>query len=117
MEEHAERGYRILESSTSELVQLAAEIAWTHHEKWDGTGYPRRLKAEDIPLSGRIVAVADVFDALVSNRPYKKAWTPEEAREHLIASAGSHFDPACIEAFLSRWDAALGIVGGHRLAA
>jgi putative two-component system response regulator len=117
MEEHAERGYRILESSTSELVQLAAEIAWTHHEKWDGTGYPRRLKAETIPLSGRIVAVADVFDALVSHRPYKKPWSPEEAREHLVESAGSHFDPACIEAFLSRWDAALGIVGGHRLAA
>jgi putative two-component system response regulator len=118
MEKHAERGYPILESSTSELVKLAAEIAWTHHEKWDGTGYPRRLKGDDIPLSGRIVAVADVFDALVSDRPYKKAWSPEEARAHLVASAGSHFDPACIEAFLSRWDEVLRIArDGERLAA
>jgi putative two-component system response regulator len=118
MEEHAERGYRILESSTSELIQLAAEIAWTHHERWDGAGYPRQLGGEGIPLSGRIVAVADVFDALVSNRPYKKAWAPEEARNHLVESAGSHFDPACVEAFLSRWDAVLRIARGcERLAA
>jgi putative two-component system response regulator len=117
MEEHAERGYRILESSTSELVRLAAEIAWTHHEKWDGTGYPRRLSGEEIPLSGRIVAVADVFDALTSARPYKKAWAPEEALAHLVASASSHFDPACVDAFVSRWSDVLPIAGAHAAAA
>jgi putative two-component system response regulator len=103
MEAHAARGARILESSSSDLVRLAAEIAGSHHERWDGAGYPRRLKGEAIPLSGRIVAVADVFDALTSERPYKKAWPLAEARAHLAANAGTHFDPACVEAFLSRW--------------
>lgn len=74
MERHAEYGYGILEGSNSDIVQLAAEIALNHHERWDGAGYPRRLAGEDTPLSGRIVAVADVFDALVSDRPYKRAW-------------------------------------------
>ena len=100
MEEHAERGRRILEGSNSHLVQLAAEIAATHHERWDGTGYPKGLSGEGIPLSGRIVAVADVYDALTSNRPYKKAWSKEDALNHLRDNAGSHFDPACVDAFL-----------------
>ena len=100
MEEHAERGRRILDGSSSPLVQRAAEIAATHHERRDGTGYPKGLSGEDIPLSGRIVAVADVYDALTSNRPYKKAWSKAEALDHLKANAGSHFDPACVEAFL-----------------
>ncbi|WP_019903586.1 HD domain-containing phosphohydrolase [Methylobacterium sp. 77] len=100
MEEHAERGRRILEGSGSPLIQLAAEIAATHHERWDGTGYPNGLKGECIPLSGRIVAVADVYDALTSERPYKKAWTKTEALNHLKVNRGSHFDPACVEAFL-----------------
>ncbi|WP_275428087.1 HD-GYP domain-containing protein, partial [Stenotrophomonas maltophilia] len=76
----------------------------SHHERWDGGGYPGGLAGEAIPLPGRIVAVADVFDALVSERPYKRAWPLEKAREHLIAQKGSHFDPACVDAFLSRWD-------------
>ena len=103
MEQHAERGRRILEGSTSEVVRLAAEIAASHHERWDGTGYPAGLKGEDIPLSGRIVAVADVFDALVSERPYKKAWPVDHARAFLSANAGLHFDPRCVEAFLGSW--------------
>src|SRR5215204_648081 len=83
MQEHAERGRRILETSSSDLVRLAAEIAAAHHERFDGEGYPSGLKGEAIPLGGRIVAVADVFDALTSERPYKKAWPLAEARAHL----------------------------------
>ena len=100
MEAHAERGRRILEGSDSRLVRLAAEIAATHHERWDGSGYPAGLRGEAIPLSGRIVAVADVYDALTSDRPYKTAWLPAEALAHLQDEAGRHFDPACVEAFL-----------------
>jgi putative two-component system response regulator len=102
MKTHAEKGYEILRGSKSRLLDLAALIAWTHHEKFDGSGYPRGLKGEDIPLPGRIVAVADVFDALTSERPYKKAWEIETAIQWLQDQAGQHFDPACVEAFLSR---------------
>lgn len=105
MERHAERGRRILEGSSSEVVRLAAEIAGSHHERWDGTGYPAGLAGDAIPLSGRIVAVADVFDALVSERPYKRAWSQAEARAFLVEQSGRHFDPACVAAFLARWDA------------
>ncbi|SEH53982.1 putative two-component system response regulator [Methylobacterium sp. 275MFSha3.1] len=105
MEKHAERGRRILEGSTSDVVRLAAEIAESHHERWDGTGYPKGLRGEGIPLSGRIVAVADVFDALVTERPYKAAWTLERARAFVADQAGRHFDPRCVEAFLAGWDA------------
>ena len=100
MQRHAERGRRILEGSSSLLMQRAAEIAATHHERWDGSGYPAGLAGEAIPLSGRIVAVADVFDALTSDRPYKKAWSEAEALNHIRANAGSHFDPACVAAFV-----------------
>ena len=100
MEQHAERGRRILEGSDSALIRLAAEIAATHHERWDGGGYPKGLSGEAIPLSGRIVAVADVYDALTSERPYKTAWSQAEAVAHLRANAGTHFDPACVAAFL-----------------
>jgi putative two-component system response regulator len=113
MQRHAENGYRMLEGSTSEVVRLAAEIALSHHERFDGTGYPRGLEGEDIPISGRIAAVADVFDALVSERPYKRAWPIEEARAHLVANAGTHFDPACVEAFVARWAEVLDIAGGR----
>jgi putative two-component system response regulator len=104
MEKHAERGRRILEGSTSDVVRLAAEIAESHHERWDGTGYPKGLKGEAIPLAGRIVAVADVFDALVSERPYKQAWPLDRARAFVAEQAGLHFDPRCVEAFLVGWD-------------
>ncbi len=102
MKTHAEKGYEILRGSKSRMLDLAGLIAWTHHEKYDGTGYPRGLKGEDIPIEGRIVAVADVFDALTSERPYKQAWEVERAIHWLRDSGGQHFDPACVEAFLSR---------------
>ena len=104
MELHAERGRSILGGSASPVMRLAAEIAVSHHERWDGTGYPHQLAGEAIPLSGRIVAVADVFDALTTERPYKSAWSPERARDHVAENAGAHFDPRVVAAFLSRWD-------------
>lgn len=117
MERHAERGQRILESSGSSIARLAAEIAASHHERWDGTGYPRGLKGGAIPLSGRIVAVADVFDALSSERPYKKAWPLADARAFLIANAGSHFDAAVVEAFVARWGEVEALADRERRAA
>jgi putative two-component system response regulator len=107
MKTHAEKGYEILRGSRSNLLDVAAVIAHSHHEKFDGSGYPRGLKGEDIPLHGRIVAVADVFDALTTERPYKKAWTLDRAVEFLHAGAGSHFDPLCVAAFINRLDDAL----------
>lgn len=103
MEQHARRGFEILEGSSSELVQLAAEIALSHHEKWDGTGYPARLAGTAIPLPGRITAVADVCDALLSARPYKVPWPLARVRELLTSEAGAHFDPACVAALIARW--------------
>ncbi|MGY2048989.1 HD-GYP domain-containing protein [Methylobacterium sp. JK268] len=111
MEQHALRGQRMLETSSSEVVRLAAEIAGSHHERWDGTGYPHGLAGEAIPLAGRIVAVADVFDALTSERPYKAAWTLEAARDHVVAQAGTHFDPAVVSAFLACWDDVAALAG------
>ncbi|GEO39242.1 putative two-component system response regulator [Skermanella aerolata] len=101
MKQHTLHGYRILDDSASPLVRLAATIALSHHEKFDGSGYPQRLKGKDIPLAGRIVAIADVFDALTSARPYKEAWQVEEALDFLKANTGSHFDPDCMAAFFS----------------
>jgi putative two-component system response regulator len=103
MERHAERGQRILGGSASTVMRLAADIAASHHERWDGTGYPNRIAGEAIPLAGRIVAVADVFDALTTERPYKQAWSLEHARAYLAENAGAHFDPRVVDAFLSRW--------------
>jgi HD-GYP domain-containing protein (c-di-GMP phosphodiesterase class II) len=105
MEQHTTYGYEILRDSESDLVTLAAEMAWSHHERWDGLGYPRGLKGNDIPLAGRIAAVADVCDALASERPYKPAWSLDAVKAHLIANSGTHFDPACVESLFSRWDA------------
>ena len=99
---HTDFGYGILENSASAVIALAAEIALTHHERWDGQGYPRGLGGTDIPLSGRIVAVADVFDALVSDRPYKRAWSVEDTLDYIRTNAGSQFDPSCVAAFLDR---------------
>lgn len=113
MKQHALRGYRMLNDSPSHLLQLASDIALTHHERWDGEGYPQGLRGAEIPLAGRIIAVADVFDALISERVYKKAWPPEQARRHLEAHAGSHFDPDCVAAFVSRWTDILVLVAEH----
>jgi putative two-component system response regulator len=100
---HADIGQRILGDSASELIRLAAEIAGGHHEKWDGSGYPQGLAGEAIPLAARIVAVADVFDALTSARPYKSAMPAEEALRCIQAESGRHFDPDCVAAFAARW--------------
>ena len=111
MEYHTLHGYKILSGSKSPLIRVAAEIAVSHHERWDGTGYPNRLKGTDIPLFGRMAAIADVFDALTSERPYKAAWSPEKARASIIEASGTHFDPDCVAAFLACWDEILGVVG------
>jgi putative two-component system response regulator len=100
MRDHTVIGARILSGSRSPLLHLAEEIALTHHERWDGTGYPRGLAEEAIPLSGRIVAVADVFDSLTHERPYKRAWTVRETLSEMVAQSGRQFDPAVIEAML-----------------
>jgi putative two-component system response regulator len=109
MKQHAEIGWRILSGSDSELLELAASIARTHHEKWDGSGYPRGLAGEDIPIEGRIAAVADVFDALTSARPYKKAWPLEDAVALLETGKAQHFDPELVEMFLDSMDEILEI--------
>jgi putative two-component system response regulator len=100
MERHAEVGHALLAGSDSELLDVAAVIAWTHQERWDGSGYPRGLAGEEIPLEGRIVAVADVFDALTSDRPYRPALSVAEARAHIAAGRGTAFDPQVVDAFL-----------------
>lgn len=111
MKTHTTIGHTILMGSSAPLICAAAEIALTHHEKYDGSGYPNGTEGEAIPLMGRIVAVADVFDALTSVRPYKPAWTLEEARTLLLERRGRHFDPACVAAFLDSWDEVLEIRG------
>lgn len=109
MKRHTVIGHELLSGSEFRVFQTAAIIAAAHHEKFDGSGYPYGLKGESIPLLGRIVAVADVFDALTSVRPYKDAWTLEKAEAYLRDSSGSHFDPACVEAFFAAWDEVLDI--------
>jgi putative two-component system response regulator len=101
MKSHTTIGAHILEGDASDLLRCAREIALCHHEKWDGSGYPRGLANDTIPLPGRIVALADVFDALISVRPYKRAWTVEAAVAHIQAEAGRHFDPLIVDAFLA----------------
>ncbi len=98
---HCTIGARILSGSGSEWLQLAEVIALNHHERWDGHGYPSQLSGEDIPLVGRIVAVADVFDALTHNRPYKGAWSVQEAVDEVARQSGSQFDPAVVVAFMT----------------
>ena len=98
MNYHARIGYEILhDEQRSPLTDLAAEIAISHHERWDGNGYPNGLKGEEIPLSGRIVALCDVYDALRSPRPYKQAWSAERAQAHIRDNAGGHFDPHLVQ--------------------
>ena len=101
MRTHPRIGYDILKGSPSKYLSMGSIIALGHHEKYDGTGYPNGLHGEDIPIVARIVAVADVFDALVSERPYKRAWPLEEGLDFLKAQRGKHFDPKCVDAFLA----------------
>lgn len=103
MKRHTVIGARILSGYHSPLLQVAAAIALAHHERFDGSGYPGGLAGEAIPLVGRITAVADVFDALTTTRPYKRAWPLGEAYDYVTAGAGSHFDPTCVAAFVARW--------------
>ncbi|MDD3353965.1 HD domain-containing phosphohydrolase [Zoogloea sp.] len=114
MKRHATIGHDILKGSSSPMIQMAAEIALSHHEKYDGSGYPERLSGEAIPLVGRIVAVADVFDALTSARPYKPAWDLERAVGFMKEARGTHFDPLCLDAFFERWDEVLAIRGRYQ---
>jgi len=109
MKEHAQMGCDILSGSDSDLLQMGAVVAQTHHEKFNGKGYPSALVGEAIPIFSRIIAVADVFDALTSVRPYKHAWKIEDAIKLLKDESGEHFDPKCVEAFLQNWDAVLAI--------
>ena len=101
MKTHSEIGYGVLNISKTPLFQLAAEIALTHHEKWDGSGYPHNLKGENIPESSRIVAIADVFDALTMKRPYKEAWSIQRAYDVLLEDANTHFDTHLVNLFIS----------------
>lgn len=103
MQTHVEIGQRILADGTSDLVRVAETIAASHHERWDGKGYPTGRAGEDIPIEGRIVAIADVFDALCTARPYKPAWPIERARAEILANRGTHFDPICVDAFDRLW--------------
>lgn len=99
MKTHPEIGAEILGASDSDLIELAKLVSLTHHEKFDGTGYPNQLKGDNIPIEGRIVALADVFDALTSVRPYKDAWSIEDAMAHINNEKNKHFDPQLVEVF------------------
>ncbi len=109
MKQHAAYGYEILKGSSSRVLRAGADIARGHHEKFDGSGYPNGISGQDIPIFSRIVAVADVFDALTSERPYKKAWALNDAVAFINAKAGSHFDPDCVASFIEHWDEVLDI--------
>jgi HD-GYP domain-containing protein (c-di-GMP phosphodiesterase class II)/methylmalonyl-CoA mutase cobalamin-binding subunit len=100
VETHAEEGHRLVRGSSSSILDMAATIALSHQEKWDGSGYPRGLKGEAIPIEGRIVAVADVFDALTSDRVYRKAFSVDEAVQMMREQRGRHFDPVLLDAFM-----------------
>ena len=114
MKTHPLIGYEILKDSPSKYLRMGAIIALGHHEKFDGTGYPSGLRGEDIPLAARIVAVADVFDALTTNRPYKRAWRVEDALDYLISHRGKHFDPDCIDGLIANSDKAMLIMDEFR---
>ena len=109
MKQHTIAGVEILEGSDAESIKLAEAIAFTHHEKWDGSGYPKGLKGSEIPLAGRIAAIADVFDALVSKRPYKEPFPLEKAFSIIKEGRGSHFDPEVVDAFMAVEDEILSI--------
>lgn len=108
MKKHPTYAYKMLASI--EYLRMALDIPYCHHEKWDGTGYPRGLKGEQIPLAARIFAIVDVYDALTSDRPHRKAWTQERTLEHIRSLSGTHFDPQVVKVFL-----ASGIASNHEM--
>ena len=109
MKTHTTIGAKMLEGNSSELLDLARNVALTHHEKWDGSGYPRGLSGKDIPMAGRICAIADVFDALTSQRPYKKPWSVKDALNFIEQGRGVHFDPEIVDVFMASLDEILKI--------
>ena len=113
MKLHTLFGSRILSESASPILQAGAQIAISHHEKFDGSGYPKGLKGKAIPLGGRIVALADVFDALTTERPYKAAWTLDRACSFIVDSKGRHFDPDVVNAFFDTFDDVLKVMAHH----
>jgi len=98
IENHPTLAFNVLSGSV--FLEKALDIPYCHHEKWDGSGYPKGLKAEEIPLSARVFAIIDVFDALISDRPYRKAWSRKKTLKHIQDQSGKHFDPRVVEAFL-----------------
>ena len=106
---HTQKGYEMLSVSSRPLLKMAATIAYSHHEKYDGTGYPLGLKGEDIPLYGRITAIADVFDALSQDRCYKKAWHIDDILEYIKKEEGTYFDPVLVDLFFKNIDTILEI--------
>ena len=100
MKLHTEYGAKMLADGNSAIIKMAETVAISHHEKWDGTGYPFGLKGQEIPIYGRICAIADVFHALISRRPYKEAWTVKDATDEIVRTKDSHFDPEIVKAFL-----------------
>ena len=104
MQHHAQHGYEMLKSSNRPLLKMAAIVAHEHHEKWNGTGYPRGLKGEEIHVYGRITAIADVFDALGSDRVYKKRWEDDEILSYFKEQRGEHFDPCLVDIFFENLD-------------
>jgi putative two-component system response regulator len=110
IQSHCEIGYKIIGQQKSAVLNLGALIALSHHEKWSGRGYPRKLAGEAIPLAGRLTAVGDVFDALTSVRPYKKAWSVEDALALITRDAGDHFDPRLAALFVDMRPAIIAIM-------
>ena len=113
MQRHAEIGAEIIGDHKDPLLEMAKRIALSHHEKWDGSGYPNGLSGTDIPIEGRIVAIADVFDALTSIRPYKKAWTIEDTMNLIESESGKHFDPELVVHFSAILDEAVKVRDAH----
>jgi len=113
MNSHAEMGSELLSEHESMLVQMAGSIALNHHERWDGKGYPSGLQGESIPIEGRITALSDVFDALTTIRPYKKAWSIDETIEYIKKMSGLQFDPQLVDVFVSKLDKILEIKSSY----
>ncbi len=111
---HTTVGFQIIKDSTNRLLQTGSTIALTHHEKWDGTGYPKGLRGLEIPLFGRIAAIADVFDALVSRRPFREAWPMEKAFDYIDQGKGTHFDPGLASLFLENKHAVQEVCDSYR---